>query len=110
MAQKVVTVFTDDLTGADSDEVSTHTFSLDGVNYEIDLVPDNYDRLYEALAPFIGKGRKTGRTRGAGRPRRDTAGGPSAEEMRVWARANGYEVHDRGRVPATVREAYEKAR
>nr|WP_107912459.1 Lsr2 family protein [Streptomyces chartreusis] len=110
MAQKIVTVYTDDLTGTESEEVRTHTFSLDGVNYEIDLVSDNYDRLFEALAPFIDKGRKIGRAKAAaGRPRKTTADGPSAEELRMWARENNFQVNDRGRVPAAIREAYEKA-
>ncbi|WP_369275853.1 Lsr2 family protein [Streptomyces sp. R11] len=109
MAQKVVTVYTDDLTGVESEEVRTHTFSLDGVNYEIDLVSDNYDKLFEALAPFIDKGRKLGRTRGAIRSRKGPADGPSAEEVRAWARQHNYQVNDRGRVPANIRDAYEKA-
>ncbi|MER5384400.1 Lsr2 family protein [Streptomyces sp. NPDC002688] len=109
MAQKIVTVYTDDLTGAESDEVRTHTFALDGVNYEIDLISDNYDKLFEALAPFIDKGRKTGRVSGAGRARKALADGPSAEEVRDWARKNNYQVNDRGRVPSGIREAYDKA-
>ncbi|MFD4600552.1 histone-like nucleoid-structuring protein Lsr2 [Streptomyces sp. NPDC058464] len=32
---------------------------------------------------------------------------PEDEPVRLWARANGYLVNDRGRVPASVREAYE---
>ncbi|MEU5281148.1 Lsr2 family protein [Streptomyces asoensis] len=109
MAQKVVTILSDDLTGTESDDVQTHTFSLDGVYYEIDLVSDNYDRLFEALAPFIGSGRKAGRTKTAGQPRKQQLSAPSAEEVRVWARENGHQVNDRGRVPASIREAYEKA-
>ncbi|MGI5372675.1 histone-like nucleoid-structuring protein Lsr2 [Streptomyces sp. CA-251387] len=109
MAQKIVTVYTDDLTGAESEDVRTHTFSLDGVNYEIDLVSDNYDKLFEALAPFIDKGRKLGRAKGMGRPRKAPTDGPSAEELRAWAREHNYQVNDRGRVPASIREAYEKA-
>jgi Lsr2. len=66
MAQKIVTVYTDDLTGAESEEVQTHTFSLDGVNYEIDLVSDNYDKLFEALAPFIEKGTQAQPDKGGG--------------------------------------------
>jgi len=31
------------------------------------------------------------------------------EEFHDWARANGYEVNDRGRIPAHVRQAYEAA-
>ena len=30
----------------------------------------------------------------------------SAREVREWARANGHQVSDRGRVPAEVMEAY----
>ncbi|MET7391562.1 Lsr2 family protein [Streptomyces sp. NPDC005529] len=108
MAQKIVTVFTDDLTGAESEEVRTHAFSLDGVNYEIDLISDNYDKLLDALAPFIGKGRKTGRT-SRGRKAQSNAEGPSSEEIRAWAKGNGHEVSERGRVPAAVHEAYRKA-
>jgi Lsr2 len=36
----------------------------------------------------------------------------SAEDtakIRAWAKEHGYEVNDRGRVSATVKEAYEKA-
>ncbi|MFE7441026.1 Lsr2 family protein [Streptomyces chartreusis] len=109
MAQKIVTVYTDDLTGKESDEVQTHTFSLDGVNYEIDLVSENYDKLFEALAPFIGSGRKVGRTKSAGRSRKPAADGATAEEVRAWARKNNYQINDRGRVPSSVREAYERA-
>ncbi|MEU8735620.1 Lsr2 family protein [Streptomyces tendae] len=109
MAQKVVTVYTDDLTGKESDEVQTHTFSLNGVNYEIDLVSENYDKLFDALAPFITNGRKTGRAKASGRPRRGAVDGPSAEELRAWARENNYPVNDRGRMPASIREAYDKA-
>ncbi|MGQ4426400.1 Lsr2 family protein [Streptomyces violaceoruber] len=109
MAQKILTVYTDDLTGHESGEVQTHSFSLDGVNYEIDLVPESYDKLFEALAPFIEGGRKIGRTKGPGRRRKETADGTSAEELRAWARRNNYQVNDRGRVPAHIREAFEKA-
>ncbi|MER5604046.1 Lsr2 family protein [Streptomyces sp. NPDC002265] len=109
MAQKIVTVYTDDLTGAESEEVQTHTFSLDGVNYEIDLVSENYDKLVEALSPFTSGGRRIGRTKRAGGSQKQASDSPSAEELRVWARENGLQVSERGRVPASIREAYAKA-
>lgn len=108
MAQKIITVYTDDLTGEESSEASTHIFSLDGVSYEIDLGPDSYESLLESLAPFMkagrrqGKGRKSVR-RVATQPSEDTAA------IRQWAKDNGYTVNDRGRVPADIREAYTKA-
>ncbi|MEW2426283.1 Lsr2 family protein [Streptomyces sp. NPDC017943] len=109
MAQKIVTVYTDDLTGAESEEVQTHTFSLDGVNYEIDLASESYDKLFEALSPFISGGRKVGRTKASARRSKQNTDSPSAEEIRTWARDNGHTVNDRGRVPASIREAYAKA-
>ncbi|MFJ5212370.1 histone-like nucleoid-structuring protein Lsr2 [Streptomyces nigra] len=110
MAQRIVTVHTDDLTGAATEDVQTHTFSLDGVNYEIDLVSENYDKLFEALEPFISKGRKVGRTKGSARRTRTLAQDePSAEALRSWARKNDLQVNDRGRVPARIRQAYAQA-
>ncbi|MEU7181031.1 MULTISPECIES: Lsr2 dimerization domain-containing protein [Streptomyces] len=61
MAQKVITIYTDDLTGEESSEAATHTIALDGVNYEIDLGPDSYDQLLEAMAPFTKADRKSGK-------------------------------------------------
>ncbi|KUN03181.1 hypothetical protein AQI95_24390 [Streptomyces yokosukanensis] len=108
MAQKTVTIYTDDLTGEESSEAANHTFSLDGVQYEIDLGPDSYDQLLEALAPFTRAGRKIGRTR---KPVKATAasGGEDSAAIRAWAKEAGYEISSRGRVPAEVREAYAKA-
>ncbi|MEU6674756.1 Lsr2 family protein [Streptomyces sp. NPDC046925] len=107
MAQKVVTTYTDDLTGKESPEISTHEFSLNGVIYEIDLTPESYDELAADFGRYIEAGRKKKGGKSTGRTR--AASGPSATEVREWARENGYEVNDRGRVPAPVREAYEAA-
>ncbi|MCZ4097295.1 MULTISPECIES: histone-like nucleoid-structuring protein Lsr2 [unclassified Streptomyces] len=109
MAQKIVTIYTDDLTGKESAEASTHTFSVDGVSYEIDLGPDSYDKLLDALGPFVKASRKVGRTRGVSGPRKVGPVNSDTAAIRVWAKENGYDVNDRGRVPATVREAYEAA-
>ena len=57
MAQRVVTIVTDDLTGKESDEVATHVFSLDGVAYQFDLAPESYGQLLEALGPYTSAGR-----------------------------------------------------
>ncbi|MFE5947951.1 Lsr2 family protein [Streptomyces sp. NPDC056480] len=109
MAQKHVTIYIDDLTGEETHEGTTHTFALNGVEYQIDLSPDSYDQLLEAFAPYLKAARKV---RGRGRkslPSRPHAEGPPTSEVREWAKENGYEVNERGRVPANVREAYEAA-
>lgn len=109
MAQKVNIILVDDIDESEAEE--TITFGLDGVTYEIDLNADHANELREALAPYVGHGRKVGGRRSAGRrtPSAAAASGPSAGEIREWARENGWEVSDRGRVPAEVREAYTAA-
>lgn len=106
MAQKIVTIYTDDLTGEESQEASTHTLVLDGVHYEIDLAPDSYDQLLEAVSPFTSAGRKVGRT---GRPRKTApgrAGGDDTAAIRAWAKSEGFEINERGRVSRNIRDAY----
>ncbi len=105
MAQKVNIILVDDLDGSEADE--TVSFALDGTSYEIDLNEKNAAKLRDALSGYIGHARKVSSTR----KRRSSAAssGPSARELRDWARSNGYEVSDRGRVPAEVREAFEAA-
>ncbi|AQW51686.1 Lsr2 family protein [Streptomyces violaceusniger] len=109
MAQKVQVLLVDDLDGGEADE--TVTFSLDGKSYEIDLTTNNADKLRDALEPYTKGGRRTGGRAAGGRGKARAASGGSQDtaKIRAWAKENGYEVNDRGRVPATVREAYEKA-
>jgi hypothetical protein len=108
MAQKVNIVLVDDIDGNDADE--TVSFALDGKDYEIDLNSANAQKLRDALAPYIGHARRaaTGRSGGRGRPSRSESGVP-ASEIREWARQNGWDVPERGRVSAEVREAYAAA-
>jgi hypothetical protein len=105
MAQKVTITLVDDIDGSEGAE--TVSFGLDGTSYEIDLSEKNAARLREALAGYVGHARKAGRAK-AGRAK-STTSGPSARELRDWARSNGYQVSDRGRVPEEVRQAFEAA-
>ncbi len=105
MAQKVQVVLVDDIDGGTADE--TVTFSLDGVAYEIDLSASNAAQLREAFAPWVGGGRRVGgRARTPRRSAPRSSGGRNTE-IREWARANGYSVSERGRIPAEVKAAFE---
>jgi Lsr2 len=112
VAQKVQVLLVDDLDGGEADE--TVTFALDGVTYEIDLNTANADKLRGLLTPYVDSGRRTGgragRGRGAAKAARGGASSSSQDtaKIRAWAKEKGYEVNDRGRVPATIREAYER--
>ncbi|UNO38487.1 Lsr2 family protein [Streptomyces sp. MST-110588] len=111
MAQKIVTLYIDDLTGEEAEDTATHTFSLDGVSYEIDLGPDSYEQMLQAFGPFVKAARRTGKAKGPAARRRTKSGeGEDTAAIRTWAKANGYAVNDRGRVPAEIREAFTQAR
>ena len=113
MAQKVIVETVDDLDGSVITDGSggTVAFSFQGKSYEIDLSEDNRDRLASALDPFISKARPTGQRRGAPQPQqqRGGSGGGSGrlQEIREWARGNGYTVSDRGRISKQIQDAFE---
>lgn len=109
MAKKILTIveLTDDLDGGKADQ--TVTFALQGVSYEIDLSKKNASAFEKALKPYVDAARKMKRSTGAGRRSTSRAGGTDVGAIREWARANGHSVSDRGRIPASVREAYAAA-
>jgi hypothetical protein len=102
MAQKIHVVLIDDIDGRDAAE--TVRFSLDGTNYEIDLSASNAARLRNAMAEFVGHSRKVA-SRG-GRKGRSSGTGRSAE-IRSWAREQGLQVSERGRIPADLAARFE---
>jgi nucleoid-associated protein Lsr2 len=116
MAKRVHVVLEDDLDGGPAEE--TVSFSIDGQGYEIDLNPDNASALRDSVSRFVGHARKVGNG-GAGRGRPPGSGnrgrGPARVDreqigaIRDWARRNGHQVSDRGRIAAPVVDAYNKA-
>ncbi|ACZ31981.1 hypothetical protein Xcel_2975 [Xylanimonas cellulosilytica DSM 15894] len=110
MVQKTQVVLIDDIDGTEADE--TVTFALDGVSYEIDLTSAHAAELREALASWIGHGRKSS-ARAAAAPRstgrRTSADRAQLAKIREWARDNGFKVSDRGRISAEVIAAFEAA-
>jgi hypothetical protein len=108
VAQKVSVTFACDY---DSKEIPdgahlTRAFSLDGRDYEIDLCEKHSEKFDEAVKRFAGRARKvTGRVP---RPKRRTAAHRQhSAAVRAWAKENGKDVSDRGRIPAQVIADYE---
>ncbi len=114
MAQKVTVQLLDDVDGSEAE--STVEFSLDGVNYAIDLSHENAAELRESLATYTANARRTGgRKRRGGKARTGKAAPNTADRernqaIREWAREQGMQVSDRGRIPAEIVEAYDKAK
>ena len=102
MAQKIQTLFIDDLDGSEAE--GTIRFGLDGTEYEIDLNAEHAQALRDVLARYVHAARRAGG--GARRParggRRTSAGGVDSTEVREWAKAQGIDVKDRGRVPGEL--------
>lgn len=113
MAQKVTVSLVDDLDGSQAEE--TVEFGLDGAMYQIDLSGDNAERLRESLAEYVDHARRAGgRRRGAGRapapraPRGASVDRAQNQAIREWARKQGMNVSNRGRIPADVLDAYHR--
>jgi hypothetical protein len=109
MAQKVNIVLVDDLDGTEATE--TVTFGIDGTTYEIDLNDANAAALREAMSGYVGHARKVS---GASRRGRKASSGSSSsssntKDVREWAKAQGMEVSERGRISADVQQAYDAA-
>src|ERR1700747_3567491 len=85
VTQKIQTVFIDDLDGSEAE--GTVRFGLDGAEYEIDLNAEHARALRDALARYVQAAR---------------ADGVDSTEVREWAKAQGIDVKDRGRVPAEL--------
>lgn len=107
MAQKVTIVLVDDIDGGEATQ--TVQFGIDGANYEIDLNDANAEKLREAVAGFVGHARKVTSAPRRGGAKKAVGDGPSPKEIRAWANANGHDVPERGRVPESIRQAYDAA-
>ena len=106
MAQKHIVRLVDDLTGDDAAE--TVSFALDGSRYEIDLSADNAARLRDTLSVYIASARRSARAAGreGGTHRGTRADREQTAAIRQWARENGHQIGDKGRLPSSVVEAY----
>ncbi len=85
------------------------TFSLNNKTYEIDLTQENQTKLEGVLAPFIDAAREIKGARNSAPQSRRSAPRTDLDDIRAWARAQGHNVSDRGRVPQSIVDAYEAA-
>jgi hypothetical protein len=112
VARKIVVERIDDLDGTPIKDGTGETvpFSVDGVDYEIDLKEKNAREFHNTLDFYIEHATRVG-----GRKRRSTTavdpspGRKRAKETREWATSQGYELSARGRIPAQIEEAYNAA-
>ena len=114
MAQKVEVVLTCDLDVESTPAIETVVFGYGGQTYEFELCQAHLKEFHEVMQRFASGARPAGGRRGGPRARTARAGRSAAAAaelaaLREWARLNGFDVNDRGRIPAHVRTAYEAA-
>ena len=108
VAQKVMTSFVDDIDGSEAE--GTIRFALDGAEYEIDLNAKHTAALRKVLGPYASAARKSaGSRRPARRARRSEPAGVKTTEVREWAKAQGIQVKERGRIPAELMVKFQAA-
>ncbi|AKK04189.1 histone-like nucleoid-structuring protein Lsr2 [Corynebacterium epidermidicanis] len=109
MSRREVIQFFDDIdsTPLTQEEVNIVKFSLDGTNYILDLSAGNAKKFRELLEPYIAVARREGTA--TPRPRRTGSATPDSKKIREWARKNGYDVADRGKLPTSMIDAYRAA-
>jgi len=103
MARRTIVALEDDLDGGPADE--TVRFGVGGSEYEIDLSEKNAAKLRKQLAPFVDHARRASGQ--AHRPVRTAASRRRSRDIRAWARDQGIELSERGRIPAGIAAQYE---
>ena len=115
MAQRVITQLVSDLSGNEVVEGNGETveFSYRGTNYTIDLTDKEAAGFDKAVAMYIQHATKVSSPRKRTTASSNASGAPRSkgelQNIRAWARENGYEVSERGRIKAQVVDAYHAA-
>ncbi|AYJ50293.1 histone-like nucleoid-structuring protein Lsr2 [Rhodococcus sp. P1Y] len=125
MAKKVSVELVDDLDGSVIDDGTGETieFSVAGVDYVIDLKSKNAAEFHRKVGYYIDHAARTGGRRHRPKPAgsaptpapKSTAASASTRDpadtraIRQWAADEGYDIGDRGRIPASIVDAYDAA-
>lgn len=88
----------DDLTGEPGEGIKEFTFVMDGIEYTMDACISTRDEFRKRVQDFTAVARA-----------RVLGPGANANEIREWAKEEGYHIHDNGRLPDRVIEAYRRA-
>lgn len=114
MAQKIIVQLHSDLSEVEipQGEGSTVNFSFQGRNFEIDLSDKELAEFEEVLDVYMTHGRRATKTRSASAPVASSNANANRERLqniREWAKENGHEVSERGRIKQDLMDAYDKA-
>ena len=112
MAKRVIEQLVSDLSGKDikDGEGETVKFSIGSTAYEIDLTEAEAGQFYDTIKKYTDVATRTSgrgvRSGGGSRPKIDRN---QTQAIRTWARENGRDVSDRGRISQDIQDAYNAA-
>ncbi|QGU05754.1 histone-like nucleoid-structuring protein Lsr2 [Corynebacterium comes] len=111
MARRDITQYFDDLDNSalEDSEVNSIRFSVDGSHYILDLSDENAAAFRSALEPWIAAAQPAPTSTPQRSTTRQTSSMKRSRAVREWARKEGLEVSDRGKIPARIMDAYDKA-
>lgn len=118
MAKKTIEIITSDLSGEELErgQGRTVTFSVEDSAYSIDLTDDEANEFHETLRKYTSvaarRSSRPAQTRKTSGSSGSSGSGRTSEELshvRAWAKENGYEVSERGRIKSEILEAFDKA-
>lgn len=119
MARKTKVITVCDRHRGDVDAAGSVEIVIDGDRRKVDLCAEHLAEFRKLARPWLSSpGARAPKSAGprrrkapATRARRGRGrGGDDLAAIRAWARENGYEVSDRGRLPGAVREAFAAAK
>lgn len=108
MARKEVIQYIDDFDGKvlESSDVETVEYTWKGAHYVIDLSRENADLFSQQMDEWIQYSHRVARHSNKFQPKKSSR--TDMAEIRAWARDNGYEVSDRGRIPRNVTAEFDR--
>jgi hypothetical protein len=119
MAQRTKVVVVCDRLRCEVEAVGNVEITINGQRRRLDLCAEHLAELRKDMRPWLRSSAEPGSstrkpssrtarrsaTTRSGKPRRNTDG----PAIRAWAAENGWDLPERGRIPADVREAYTAA-
>lgn len=100
------TVLVDDMDGGDADV--TIAFVVNGDSFSLDLSHANAQKFWDAMRPFIAAAEHSKNARETVLLT-ELAGVEQRAAIRDWARKQGIDIADRGRIPQDIVEEFNRA-
>jgi hypothetical protein len=107
MAKTTITQITDDIDG--SKGAAPYRFAWQGDEYEIDLSNANFKRFHKAIEPYLEVATKVSKRSLSSRRSSSSSSKRDFSKIRTWAKGQGLEVSERGRIPKAIVEQYDAA-